>query len=256
MNSKFPTLPALPKTSQKKTDLHKNSPDLPMLNTAIVGGGKACFEILKQYQEGQLDQIHMKIIGISSLDPHSEGFLYAKEMGIFTTTDYKDLFHMDGLNLIIELTGSDDFSEHLLQTKPGNVALLDHKTARLLWTAEAHLREEEMARQRTQTILDSLPYRLMVVNEDMTISMVNKTFLKENNLTYEEALKRKCYKVRYKRQWPCYEMGERCYLNEVKKTGQTVSTILETKTEDGKTRFDTITVAPIFDEAGKYRPGA
>ena len=80
--------------------------------------------------------------------------------------------------------------------------------------------------------------------------MVNKTFLKENNLTYEEALAKKCYKVRYKCQWPCCEMGKRCYQNEVKKTGKTISTIIETKTEDGETRFDTITVAPIFDEQG------
>ena len=247
MNSKLPTLP---KTSRKKADPHKISPNLPVLNTAIVGGGKACLEILKQYQEGQLDQIHMKIIGISSLDPHAEGFVHAKKLGIFTTTDYRDLFAMDGLNLIIELTGSDDMLKHLLQTKPGNVALLDHKTARLLWTAEAHLREEEKARQHTQTILDSLPYRLMVVNEDMTISMVNKTFLEENNLTYEEALRKKCYKVRYKCQWPCYEIDQRCYLNEVRKTGKTVSTIIETRTEKGETRFDTITVAPIFDEQG------
>ena len=112
------------------------------------------------------------------------------------------------------------------------------------------MREEERARQHTQTILDSLPYRLMVVNEDMTISMVNKTFLKENHLTYEEALLKKCHKVRYQRQWPCYEMGERCYLNEVRKTGETVSTILELKSESGETRFDVITVAPIFDDQG------
>jgi transcriptional regulator with PAS, ATPase and Fis domain len=103
----------------------------------------------------------------------------------------------------------------------------------MLWMAESHLREEERARQHTQTILDSLPYRLMVVNEDMTISMVNKTFLKENNLTYEEALKKKCYKVRYQRQWPCYEMGERCYLNEVKKQAKPSARILELKTTPG-----------------------
>jgi len=112
------------------------------------------------------------------------------------------------------------------------------------------LRDEEKAKRHTQTILDSLPYRLMVVNRDMTISMVNKTFLKENNLTYKEALSKKCYKVRYQRQWPCYEVGERCYLKEVKKTGKTVSTILEVKTQAGESRFDVITVAPIFDDRG------
>ena len=247
MKSKLPDLPTPPAIiPDLKTDQH----NAPAFITAIVGGGIACYKILKQYREGQLDQMNMKVMGVSSPDPHAEGFIYAGEMGIFTTADYNDLYAIDGLNLIIELTGSEDMIKGLLRTKPRGVALLDHKTARMLWIAEAHLREEERAKQHTQTILDSLPYRLMVVNEDMTINMVNKTFLKENNLTYEEALKKKCYKVRYQRQWPCWEMGERCYLNEVKKTGKTVSTILEVKTESGESRFDVITVAPIFDDRG------
>jgi two-component system NtrC family sensor kinase len=243
-------LPVLPKTPAIMPDLITDQHDTPAFITAIVGGGISCYEILKQYREGQLDQMNMKVMGVSSPDPHSEGFIYAREMGIFTTADYKDLYAINGLNLIIELTGSEDMIRNLLRTKPRGVALLDHKTTRMLWIAEAHLREKERAKQHTQTILDSLPYRLMVVNEDMTINMVNKTFLKENNLTYEEALKKKCYKVRYQRQWPCYEMGERCYLNEVKKTGKTVSTILEVKTGSGESRFDVVTVSPIFDEQG------
>ena len=247
MNSRTPVLPEPPaETPDLKTDRHDQS----ALTAVIVGGGNACYEILKRHQEGQLDQMNMKVMGVSSTDPHAAGFIYARELGIFTTADYNDLYAIKGLNLIIELTGSEEVMKDLLRTKPRGVALLDHKTARMLWIAEAHLREEEKARQHTQTILDSLPYRLMVVNEDMTISMVNKTFLKENNLTYEEALKKKCYKVRYQRQWPCYEMGERCYLNEVKKTGKTVSTILELKGASGETRFDVVTVSPIFDDQG------
>ena len=243
-------LPDLPKPPAIIPNLKTDQLDTPSFITAIVGGGNACHEILKQYREGQLDQMNMKVMGVSSPDPHAKGFIYAGEMGIFTTADYNDLYAIDGLNLIIELTGSEDMIKDLLRTRPRGVALLDHKAARRFWIAEAHLREEERARQHTQTILDSLPYRLMVVNEDMTINMVNKTFLKENDVIYEEALKKKCYQVRYKRQWPCYEMGERCYLNEVKKTGKTVSTILEVKTESGESRFDVITVAPIFDDRG------
>lgn len=247
MNSGIPVLPESPaETPDLKTDRHDRS----ALTAVIVGGGNACYEILKRHQEGQLDQMNIKVMGVSSVAPYAAGFIYAKELGIFTTADYHDLYAIKGLNLIIELTGSEEMVKNLLRTKPRGVALLDHKTARMLWIAETHLREEEKARQHTQTILDSLPYRLMVVNEDMTISMVNKTFLKENSLTYEEALKKKCYKVRYQRQWPCYEMGERCYLREVKKTGKTISTILELKGAGGETRFDVVTVSPIFDDQG------
>ncbi|MBW2707792.1 MAG: PAS domain S-box protein [Deltaproteobacteria bacterium] len=247
MNSKTPVHP---KPSAIMPNLKRDQHDVPTLITAIVGGGNACYEILKRNREGQLDQMNMKVMGVSSADTHARGFIYAGELGIFTTADYKDLYAIKGLNLIIELTGSLDVMEKLLQTKPRGVSLLDHRTARMLWIAETHLWEEEKARRHTQTILDSLPYRLMVVNTDMTIDMVNKTFLKENNLVYEKAIKKKCHKVRYQRQWPCYEMGERCYLNEVKKTGKPVSTILELKSAGGKPRFDVITVSPIFDDRG------
>ena len=216
MNSKTPG----PKPPVIAPDLRTDQHDVAALTTAIVGGGNACYEILKRHREGQLDQMNMNIMGVSSKNPNARGFVYARELGIFSTADYNDLYAIKGLNLIIELTGSEDMTKDLLRTKPRGVALLDHKTARMLWTAETQLWEEEKAKQHTQTILDSMPYRLMVVNEDFTISMVNKTFLKENKLTYEEALKKKCHKIRYQRQWPCYEMGERCYLQEVKKTGK------------------------------------
>ena len=193
----------------------------------------------------------MKILGVASADPHADGVVYARELGIFTTTHCRDLYTIKDLNLIIELTGSLEVMEELLQTKPWGVSLLDHRTARMLWVAETHLWEEEKARQHTQTILDSLPYRLMVVNEDLTINMVNKTFLKEYDLSYEEVLSKHCYEIRYHQHWPCANVGRRCFLKDVQKNGKTVSTILELKGENEDPRFDVVTVSPIFDDRGR-----
>ena len=242
-------IPLIPPETPRKT-VGPNPDPQATLTTAIVGGGNACYEILKRHQAGQLDRMNLRIMGVSSTDPQAPGFVYAKELGVLTADDHHDLYTIKNLNLIVDLTGSEAVMEDLFHTKPKGVSLLDRTTALMFWTATTRLREGEKERQHTQIILDSLPYRLMVVNEDMTINMVNKTFLKKNNLTYKEALSKKCYRVRYQRQWPCYEMGERCYLNEVKKTGKTISTILEVKTETGKSRFDVITVSPIFDDQG------
>ena len=238
------------KSQQPVYPFKKDPKNLSPLITAIVGGGNACLEILKRHQEGQFDRMNMKIVGVASLDPQGIGFRYAKELGIFTCSDYHDLYDIQGLNLIIELTGSTDVTEDLAQTKPRGISFLDHKTARMLWIVTTDLREGEKARRHTQTILDSLPYRLMVVNEDFTISMVNKTFLKENNLTYDEVLSKPCYEVRYDQHWPCTEVGKRCFLKETQKEGKIISTILEIQTPSGEPRFDVVTVSPIFDENG------
>ena len=248
MDSKTPVGSSPPvKTPDLKTDQHHRS----ALTTAIVGGGNACYEILKQNLQGQLDRMNMKIMGVASADPHAPGFIYAKKLGIFTSTRYQDLYAVKNLNLIIELTGSEEVMEDLIRNKPKGVSLLDHRTARMLWIAATHLREGEKSRKHTQTILDSLPYRLMVVNEDMTISMVNKTFLKENNLTFEEVLSKHCYEVRYDQQWPCSKVGKRCFLKEAQKQGKTLSTTLEVKCDNGEPRFDVVTVSPIFDDQGR-----
>jgi len=65
----------------------------------------------------------------------------------------------------------------------------------------------QKSREQTRLILDSLPYRVMVVNMDMTIDAVNRTFLKEHGVEYEEAVGRACYFVRHGLDKPCSDYG-------------------------------------------------
>jgi len=110
----------------------------------------------------------------------------------------------------------------------------------------------ERNRGKTQVILDSLPYRIMVVNMDMSIETVNRTFLKDHDLEHEEVIGRHCYEVRYGLDRPCFEYGRTCYmtdrLEEIKTKGL-VSTYQEYKDEKGETRFDVVTIAPIRSES-------
>lgn len=104
--------------------------------------------------------------------------------------------------------------------------------------------------RQTQTILDSLPYKIMVVNNDMTVVMVNQTFLRELNLSYEDALGKNCYEVRYNLDRPCHKCSKTCFLQEVKKKGETVSSIQEFGDKNGKVRFEVTTASPILDNQG------
>ncbi len=106
-------------------------------------------------------------------------------------------------------------------------------------------------RQNTQRVLDSLPYRLMVVNDDKTINMVNRTFLEARGLKQEEVLGQYCYKVRYGLDQPCEQYDKPCYLDVVKENKEIVSTIHEIDREDGEKTFEVITVSPMFDVNGE-----
>ncbi|MBW1785946.1 MAG: PAS domain S-box protein [Deltaproteobacteria bacterium] len=250
----------MPKVPENASNPFPGGEDFPLLSVAIIGGGRACHDLLKNVHEGRLNRLNITIIGVSSHNEKAPGYLYAKRLGLFTTTNYRDLYSLKGLNVIVELTGSEKLTEDILRSKPPGVSLIDHRSARILWVpllkeaAESDLETLLLYHKRkeahTQTILDSLPYRIMVVNRDKTISMVNQTFLREKNLSYDDVIGKHCYEVRYELDRPCSDYGQPCYMEEVEKKGQFISTTHEYVNRDGEIRYDVITVSPIMDDRG------
>ncbi|MDZ7698099.1 MAG: hypothetical protein U5R49_14665 [Deltaproteobacteria bacterium] len=199
------------------------------LRAGVVGGGQACYDLLQNTQKGHFDKLDFKVLGVAGRNPESPGYRYARELGLFVTSDYPDLYTLPDLNMIIELTGSEAIMEDLLRTKPRGISLLDHRSARILWIPllkeagdgdlEGLLAYHKKMRQNTQRVLDSLPYKLMVVNKDKTINMVNQTFLEARDLKQEDVLGQYCHKIRYGLERPCGELGKSCYLDVVKEKG-------------------------------------
>lgn len=235
------------------------------LNVAIIGGGRACYDLLKILDRDRLSRLNMKILGVSEVNPEAPGFRFAKELNLFTTTTLQDLFTLEGLNLIIELTGSNTAREEILKTKPSGVSVIDHRAARLLWDLiQMEMEKIELERERqeyqekekkhTQVILDSMPYRIMVVNMDMTVETVNQTFLREFNLTYEDVLGKHCYELGYGLDKPCGDAGRLCFikdhLEEIKEK-KIYSTYNEYLDEKGEKRFDVVTSAPVYNKQGE-----
>jgi PAS domain S-box-containing protein len=121
------------------------------LNVAIVGGGPGCRAIMDMIFAAKLSQLHMNLIGVADRNPDAVGYRYAKEEGVFTTHDYRDLYELENLNLIIELTGRDEVTHEIVLTKPTNVGLMGHAVARLFWDVfqieERMIAEQKQAEQ-------------------------------------------------------------------------------------------------------------
>ena len=235
------------------------------LNVAIIGGGKACHNLLKILDKNRLSRLRMNIVGVFDVNPDAPGFRYAKALNLFAASRLDELSALKGLNLIIELTGSNRVRGEILRLKPSGVSVIDHVAARLLWdlvqieSEKAELergrqRYEERSKKETQVILDSLPYRVMMIDMDMKVERVNETFLGEFGRTQEETIGKKCYEIRYGLDRPCKEIGEVCFLKdrleEIRGKG-VFSTIKEHMSEEGDIRFDVITLSPILDENGE-----
>jgi PAS domain S-box-containing protein len=262
--NKVPLMSESERTSQSIQIIRGKQAEAP-LNVAIVGGGKACHNLLKVLDEERLSRLRMRILGVSDRNFEAPGILYAKELGLFTTIHLQELFTLGEMNLLIELTGSEKVRDEILRTKPAGVSLMDHRAARLLWDLiQTEMEKTELERDREayqekekkhiQLILDSMPYRVMVVNMDMSVDTVNQTFLREFNLTPQKVIGRPCFMVRYGLDQPCDALGRVCYikshLDEIKEK-KLISTYNEHVDEKGETHFDVITVAPIYDEQGE-----
>jgi PAS domain-containing protein len=99
---------------------------------AIVGVGRFCLALLKNIMGQSPTNNKPQVIGVADLNPEAVGIDYARQMDIFTTTDYKELFKLKDLNLIIELTKDIDLGEDIILNKPPGVAFIDFFEARTL----------------------------------------------------------------------------------------------------------------------------
>ena len=104
-------------------------------NIAIVGGGRFCKNLLELLFSEHFEEQRPSILGVADKDDQAEGLLYASRKGILTTRDYRELFELENLQTIMELTADDKLSVIINMTKPGEVRLIDHVEARTIWTA-------------------------------------------------------------------------------------------------------------------------
>ena len=129
---------------EKTNDTVQTEKQSSCLNVAIVGGGSDCKALIQFLEKHDLRHLHVHIIGVAGANKHSPGLAYAREKGIYTTSDYRNLFDLENLHLIIELTGRDDVLREIVRSKPKHLKVMDHLSARLFWELiELH---EEKAR--------------------------------------------------------------------------------------------------------------
>jgi len=99
----------------------------------------------------KLSQLRMRLVGVADRNSDAVGYQYAQAKGIYTTRDYRDLFKIHGLNLIVELTGSEELADEIARTKPNHIRVMDHVAARLFWDVfqieEDKLSERERAQE-------------------------------------------------------------------------------------------------------------
>jgi len=160
------------------------------MKAIFVGGGAGCRDVLELFIQGQLDILDLEILAVMDIDAEAPGMVFARERGWTTLTDLEQALRLDGLELIIELTGSEDVLDKIFFNMPPGVRVMDHVMARVFWDLEKLTQtirdqleektvlEARIAKDRAelQEILDNLPESVMVIDRDRTILRVNRRF--------------------------------------------------------------------------------
>jgi PAS domain S-box-containing protein len=99
---------------------------------ALLGGGQRCKAFLQVILSEDFDEKKPEILGVVDNNERDVALQYAKDKGIFTTSDLKELFSKKDLNLILQLTRDDNLRAMVQDTKPPWILLVDHHEAQSL----------------------------------------------------------------------------------------------------------------------------
>ncbi len=100
---------------------------------AIIGGGRFCDKLLRHLFNEQFTGRHPEVLGVADINPDAAGITFARQRGIHTCSDYREICGLEGLETIIEVTWDLDLARAIAEIKPAQVELIDHQDSRFLW---------------------------------------------------------------------------------------------------------------------------
>lgn len=229
------------------------------LKLAIVGGGRACRFFLELISLGNLPYLRIDIVGVCDINPEAEGFRMAQQLGIYTTTDFKDLFGLKELDGIIELTNNRDVLVELIQLRPARMGIVEHNIGRLLrdlFTVDQKLRSAERKIVFEKAIRDFLIQQnqqcIVVINTDFTIEAVNEAYLETVGKKGTEVVGHHCYRVIHGLDRPCDSLqnGRACPMLETLRTGRSAKGLHSVAIGETPSAFHDIVTHPIRNSNG------
>ncbi|MEA1968268.1 MAG: ATP-binding protein [Thermodesulfobacteriota bacterium] len=226
-------------------------------NLAIVGGGRACSFFLNLIERESFSYLDIEIVGVCDIKPHAQGMILAKKMGIFTTDNFKDLFQIQDLDAVIELTNNKALPD-LVAMRPSGVGVVEHNFGRLL--RKLFEMNQSLISVKEQAALDRGHYDILfhqanlgvvVLELDFTIVDANKVYLRAVKKEEKDVIGKKCYEVVKGFFAPCpsEEPGFDCPVIKTLETCKS-SHIIHEYSLDDKTFYFNIAAYPVMNSQG------
>jgi len=230
------------------------------LNLAIVGAGKLSRFFLDRFHQNVFSVLDINIVGVCDIDSKADGFCRAKELGIYTTNNFRDLFKLEDLDGVIELTNDRNFLLELTRTRPRGLGVLDHNILKIfisLYLVNQQLKSKEkevvLEKMVSELLMEQAYERIVLLNPDFTIVEANEGYLSAVNKSREDVIGEHCYTITHGYRSPCSEwepdMG--CPLVESLKTGRASHVIHEHVMDNGGRTYCDLQAYPVKDASGQ-----
>ncbi len=230
------------------------------LNIAIVGGGRTCRFFLELLQVNSFPFLDIHILGVCDINPNAEGLVIAKQMGIFTTNNFRDLFDFKNLDSILELTNSKDVLPELIKLRPKRVSILEHNIGRFLrsfFMMSQQLKSVEheviLEKMSSDFLIQHSNAAIVVLNTNFEIVEANEAYLKIVGKSKEDAIGGYCYEIYYGLKSPCSmsRPSFKCPMMETMKTSKSAHVIHEYHDHDHQPTYSNIVTYPLKDQNGE-----
>ena len=143
----------------------RKAPNPGATTVAIVGAGRGGTALMEIFANDPLVQI----VGVAEIDPQAPGLPLAKRLKIPVTRDYRKLLAMEGVHLVIDVSGDADVWEFLQDFHRLGVTVIGGASAKFMWELiEARIRatgEIEKTLNKYQSL-----YRLYVKETGTAVS--------------------------------------------------------------------------------------
>jgi two-component system NtrC family sensor kinase len=160
------------------------------MKTVIIGGGRGCEAIIDLATSTFLKELTLDIECVMDIDPTAPGIQRARELRIDTSDNLEEVLSLEGVELVIELTGRNDVLQHIHRILPAGVTLVDHTFAHIFWDLvnaqqqrewqlhEMTQLEREVEKEQSflQSLFDTIPDVVLVYDANKRPLRVNAAY--------------------------------------------------------------------------------
>ena len=232
-------------------------PERFQLNIAVVGGGSGCKFFLENLRADSFPYLEVNVVGVCDINPNAEGLVMARNMGIFTTSDFRDLFKFENLDSIVEMTKKKEVLLEIIKLCPEHVGVMEHNIGRF-FTALLKMSERlkdmeyqvDIEKMSSDFLIQHMDVATAVLNTDFTIVEVNEAYLSIVDKPKDNVIGHYCYEIYYGLSAPCSVSKPtlKCPMIETMRTGKTAQVIHEYPTTKDQETYCNIVTFPLKNQ--------